>query len=57
MVVFLPNHQLWHAKWKLSVGICTTHCIPLFFMFGADLYAQSVTINKISASELSREVY
>ncbi len=40
----LPNHQRWHAKWNMHTCICT---------FGADLYAQSVLINKISASELS----
>ncbi len=37
-----------------SVGI-HTHCIHVFCTFGADFFAQSVLINKISASELSRK--
>ncbi len=37
-----------------SVGI-RTHCMHIFCMFGADLYAQSLLSNKISASELSRK--
>ncbi len=31
----------------------TTHGTHVFARFGTDLYAQSVLINKISASELS----
>ncbi len=38
-----------------SVGIYT-HFIHVFFTFGADLYVQSVLINKIPASELSRSL-
>ena len=37
-----------------SVRTCT-HCATCFCMFGADLYAQSVLVNKISASELTRK--
>ncbi len=37
-----------------AVGIRATHCMHVFARLGADLYAQSVIINKISASELSR---
>ena len=36
------------------VGICT-QCIR-FHTFGVDFYAQSVLINKISASELGRKL-
>ncbi len=50
---FLPNHQQRYAKWKLSWNICTLH--THFCTFGADLYAQSVLINKASASELRRK--
>ncbi len=38
----------------MSVGICT-HCIPVFARWAPDLHAQSVIINKISASELSQK--
>ncbi len=38
-----------------SVGICT-RCIHVLALFGTDLYAQSVLINKISASELGRKL-
>ncbi len=48
----VPNHQSWHAKRKLSQKMCTLR--TCFCMFGGDLYAQSVLINKISASELRR---
>ena len=37
-----------------SVEIYTC-CIHVYRTFGADYYAQSVLINKISASELSRK--
>ncbi len=37
-----------------SVGICT-RCIHVFARLAPDLYAQSVLIHKISASELSRK--
>ncbi len=37
-----------------SVGICT-RCVHVFARLGADVYAQSVLINKVSASELSRK--
>ncbi len=36
-----------------SVGTCT-HCVHVFARLGADLHAQSVLIDKISASELTR---
>ncbi len=32
-----------------------THCVHVFARFGADLYVQSVLIDKICASELSRK--
>ncbi len=48
-----PNHQRRHAKWKLSSNVYTLH--TRFCTLGADSYAQSVLINKISASELSRK--
>ena len=38
-----------------SVGMYT-HCIHVFARFGADLPAQSVLSNEISASELSRKL-
>ncbi len=38
-----------------SVGVCTYTMHTRFCMFGTKLYAQSVLINKISASELSRK--
>ena len=37
-----------------SVGICT-HRVHVFCTFGSDLHAQSVLIDEISASELSRK--
>ena len=44
------------TPWKLSWNIlCTTQSIARFCTFGAGLYAQSVLINKISASELCRK--
>ncbi len=49
----IPNHQQWYAKWKLSCNIYALH--TRFRMFGADLYAQSVIVNKLSASELIRK--
>ncbi len=52
-LVSSPNHQRWYAKWKLSRNTYTLH--TRFCTFGADLYAQSVLSNKISASELSRK--
>ena len=36
-----------------SVGTCT-RCVHVFARFGADLHAQSVLIDKFSASERSR---
>ena len=47
-----PNHQRWYVKCKLSRSMYALH-VHVFWTFGADLYAQSVLINKISASELS----
>ncbi len=49
---FFPNQQRWNAEWKLSRNTYSLH--TCFCTFGADSYAQSVLINKISASELSR---
>ncbi len=50
-----PNHQRWYAKWKFSwnTGMYILH--TCFCTFGADLHAQSMLINKASASELSRK--
>ena len=48
-----PNQQWWHAKWKFSRNMYTLR--TRFCTFGADLRAQSVLINKISASEISRK--
>ncbi len=50
----LPNHQRWHARWKPSQKMYTLH--TRFCTFGADLYAWSVLIDKISASELNRKL-
>ncbi len=49
-----PNHQWWCAKWKLGWNTYALH--TYFCTFGADLCAQSVLINKISASELRRKL-
>ncbi len=40
---------------KSSVGICT-RCTHVFYTLCSDLHAQSVLINKISASELRRKL-
>ena len=48
-----PNHQRWYAKWKLRWNAYASH--TRFCTFGADLHAQSVPINEISASDLSRK--
>ncbi len=53
-ILYIPNHQWWYAKWKLSWNMYT-HCIHVFARLALDLYAQSVLIDKISASELSRK--
>ena len=52
--VLLPNHQRWHAEWKLSLGIrtrCTHVSARLALRFA--LHAQPVRVSKIYASELS----
>ncbi len=49
-----PNQQRRYAKWKLSRNMYTLH--KRFSTFGTDLYAQSVLINNISASDLSRKL-
>ncbi len=49
----LPNHQRWCAEWKLSRNMHTLH--TRFCTFGADLHAQSVIINKVSALELGQK--
>ncbi len=50
----VPNHQRWCAKMEAqSEHICIAY--TCFCTFPTDLYAQSVIINKISASELSRK--
>ncbi len=50
-----PNHQRWHAKWKLSRNMYMLSS-TFFARLRADLYAQSVLSNKISASELRRKL-
>ncbi len=50
----MPNHQRWYANWKLSWNMYTLH--TRLHTFGANLYAQSVLVHKISALELSREL-
>ncbi len=55
LAMLLPNHQRWHAKWKLSRN--TTYTLHASFCtFGADLHAQSVLSNKISAFGAQSEV-
>ncbi len=55
-VLFLaPKYYHGGMQNGTSVGINNACCIYVFCTFGADLYAQSVLINKISASELSRK--
>ena len=49
-----PTTNGWYAKWKLGWNMYTLH--KCFCTFGTDLYAQSVLINIISASELSRNL-
>ena len=49
-----PNHQRWHAKWKLSWNTYTSHA--RLCTVGTDSYAHSVLVSKISASELSRKL-
>ncbi len=49
-----PTTNRGMQKWDLSFSTYTLH--TRFFTFGADLYAQSVIINKISATELSRKL-
>ncbi len=48
-----PNHQQCYEKWKLSRNMYKLH--TCFCTFGADSYAQSALINKISALELRRK--
>ncbi len=51
-----PNHQRWYAKMEARLEYAhLAH--TLFTRLGTDLYAQLVLIDKVSASELSREVY
>ncbi len=47
----IPTTNGGNQKWKLSWNMYTLQ--TCFCTFGADLYAQSVLINKISALELS----
>ena len=42
------------CKIRSSVGICA-RCTRVFAHFGADLHAESVLTDKISASEFSRK--
>ena len=49
-----PNQQRWYAKWKLSLK-CVHIAYNVFVRFGTDLHAQSVLIDKVSASELRRK--
>ena len=50
-----PNHQGWYAKRKLSQNMYTMHI--RFCTYSADLYAQSVLINKISWIGPKSEAY
>ncbi len=49
---FIPNHQRWYAKWKLSWNTCTFH--TRFRAFGNDLYAQSVLSKFLHRSLVGR---
>ena len=51
----IPNHQRWHAKWKL--GQNTYMLRTRFRMFGTDLHAQSVLMNKNFRIGDQSEVY
>ncbi len=42
VLLLLPNHQRWYAKWKPGQNMYTSH--TRFGTFGTDLYAQSVLI-------------
>ncbi len=57
-VSFSTNNKGWkengHQQWKLSWNIYTMHTD--FCIFVTDLHAQSLLINKISTSELSRKL-
>ena len=50
---YYPNQQRWYAEWKLSRS--TYMLSTRFRTFRTNLHAQSVLINKISASELTRK--
>ncbi len=60
-ILCLPNHQQWNANWKFRWNMYTLHT-RVFAQEEActtehaDLHAQSVIINKISASELRRKL-
>ena len=51
-----PNHQRWHAKWKLSRN---THTLRTRFVarLRTDLHAQSVIVNKKFCIGAQSEVY
>ncbi len=51
-----PNHQQWHAKWKLSKNTYLHIAQTFFCVFGTDLHAQAAFIDKISASELRQKL-
>ncbi len=56
--ISLPTAKGGHAKWKLSWNMySSTRCTHVFCTFGANLYVQSVLINKVSASELSPKFF
>ncbi len=50
---YTPTTNGGMQKWKLGRNMYTLHA--RFCTFGADLHAQSVIVNKISASELTRK--
>ncbi len=50
-----PSTVVYKMEAQLEYILHCTHYIHVFCTFGTDLYAQSVLINKISASELSRK--
>ncbi len=55
LLSWFPNHQRWHAKMEAQSEHAHVAHTLFFCTSGADLHAQSVLINKISSSELSRK--
>ncbi len=53
--MIVPNHQRWHAKWKLRWNILYTHCIHVFARLAPICMLSRCLSTKISASELRRK--